>query len=132
MAKRVSIWVKKQEDNMKYIKQLLIILLITFLGEILKYLIPVSIPASIYGMVLLFFALEFKIIKVSDIKETASFLIEIMPIMFVPAGVGLLESWEVLQPIWIQVVVITLVSTVLVMAASGLVTQFVIRRGKKK
>lgn len=117
---------------MKYIKQLLIILLITFLGEILKYLIPVSIPASIYGMVLLFFALEFKIIKVSDIKETASFLIEIMPIMFVPAGVGLLESWEVLQPIWIQVVVITLVSTVLVMAASGLVTQFVIRRGKKK
>lgn len=117
---------------MKYIKQLLIILLITFLGEILKYLIPVSIPASIYGMVLLFFALEFKIIKVSDIKETASFLIEIMPIMFVPAGVGLLESWEVLQPIWIQVVVITLVSTVLVMAVSGLVTQFVIRRGKKK
>lgn len=117
---------------MKYIKQLLIILLITFLGEILKYLIPVSIPASIYGMVLLFFALEFKIIKVSDIKETASFLIEIMPIMFVPAGVGLLESWEVLQPIWIQVVVITLVSTVVVMAVSGLVTQFVIRRGKKK
>ena len=117
---------------MKYIKQLLTILLITFLGEILKYLIPVSIPASIYGMVLLFFALEFKIIKVSDIKETASFLIEIMPIMFVPAGVGLLESWEVLQPIWIQVVVITLVSTVLVMAVSGLVTQFVIRRGKKK
>ena len=117
---------------MKYVRQFLIILFISFLGELLKHIIPLSIPASIYGMLLLFLALEFKILKVSDIKETSNFLIEIMPLMFVPAGVGLLDSWGALQPIWIQVVVITLISTVVVMGVSGSITQFVIRKGKKK
>ena len=117
---------------MKYVRQLLIILFVSFFGELLKYIIPLSIPASIYGMVLLFLALELKILKVSDIKETSNFLIEIMPLMFVPAGVGLLVSWGALQPIWIQVVVITLISTVIVMGVSGSITQFVIRKGKKK
>ena len=114
---------------MKYVRQFLIILFISFLGELLKHIIPLSIPASIYGMLLLFLALEFKILKVSDIKETSNFLIEIM---LVPAGVGLLDSWGALQPIWIQVVVITLISTVVVMGVSGSITQFVIRKGKKK
>lgn len=117
---------------MKYVRQFLIILFISFLGELLKYIIPLSVPASIYGMVLMFLALEFKILKVSDVKETSTFLIEIMPLMFVPAGVGLLDSWEALQPIWVQVIIITLISTVVVMGVSGSVTQWVIRRGKKK
>ena len=115
---------------MKYVKQFFIIILISFLGELLKYLIPLPIPASIYGMLILFLSLELKIIKVSDVKETSSFLIEIMPIMFVPAGVGLLESWDALAPIWIQVVIITIVSTIIVMAVSGIVTQRILRKGK--
>lgn len=117
---------------MKYIRQFLIILLISFLGELLKYIIPLSVPASIYGMVLMFLALELKILKVSDVKETSTFLIEIMPLMFVPAGVGLLDSWEALQPIWVQVVIITLISTVVVMGVSGTITQWVIRNDQKR
>lgn len=124
---------REREKKMKYARQLLIILLISFIGELLRYLIPISIPASIYGMLLLFLALEFKIMKLSDVKDISSFLIELMPIMFVPAGVGLLNSWSVLQPVWIQIVIITIVSTVIVMGVSGLVTQLVIRiKGKKK
>lgn len=123
---------KQRRKKMKYVRQFLIIVFISFLGELLKYTIPLSIPASIYGMVLLFFALEFKILKVSDIKETSNFLIEIMPLMFVPAGVGLLESWDALKSIWVQVIVITLISTVAVMAVSGCVTQWVIRRDKNQ
>ena len=57
---------------MKYVRQFLIILFISFLGELLKHIIPLSVPASIYGMLLLFLALEFKILKVSDIKETSN------------------------------------------------------------
>lgn len=125
---------KKNEGEkvMKYIRQFLIILLISFLGELLKYIIPLSVPASIYGMVLMFLALELKILKVSDVKETSTFLIEIMPLMFVPAGVGLLDSWEALQPIWLQVVIITLISTVVVMGVSGTITQWVIRKDQKR
>jgi holin-like protein len=117
---------------MKYLLQFWIILLFSFLGELLHYLIPLQIPASIYGLLLLFAALCTGIVKLPQIKETAKFLIEIMPLLFVPAGVGLLGSWGVLQPILVPVLVIMVVSTVLVMGISGRVTQFVIRREKSR
>ena len=116
---------------MKFIKQFLIIVIISFLGEVCNKWIPLPIPASIYGLVILFVALMTGAIKLEQVKETGKFLIEIMPLMFIPAAVGLLDSWKVLKPIWIPVVVITLVTTVLVMVVTGRVTQFVIRQNKK-
>ena len=117
---------------MKYIRQLLLILLVTFIGEVLKYLIPLPIPASIYGLLLLLAALLTGVIRLEAVKDTAKFLIEIMPLMFIPAAVGLLDSWAALSDIFLEVIVITVVSTVLVMGISGMVTQFIIRRGEKK
>lgn len=117
---------------MKYLKQLFIILLFSFLGEVLHDLIPISIPASIYGLVLLFIALVTGIVKLSQVKETSDFLIEIMPIMFVPAGVGLIESWGALQEILIPVLVIMVVSTILVMGVAGRVTQWIMKKESKK
>ena len=69
---------------MKFIKQFSIILLITFLGELLHILIPLPIPASVYGLVLMLIALRSGLVKVEHVKETAVFLIEIMPVMFIP------------------------------------------------
>lgn len=117
---------------MKYLKQFTLILLVTFAGELLKYFLPFPIPASIYGMVLLFIGLESGLIKLSAVDETAKYLIEIMPLMFIPAGVGLLESWGVLRPIVLKIAVITVVSTVVVMVVSGRVTQGVIRGQRKR
>ena len=117
---------------MKYLKQFVIILLVSFLGEILHYLIPLPVPASIYGMAILFIALLTGIIKLKDVRETGKFLIEIMPLMFIPAGVGLMSSWGVLKPLLVPVSVITVVSLVVVMAAGGLVSQAVIRITRKK
>lgn len=116
---------------MKHLRQLLIILLFSFLGEVLKVLLPFPVPASIYGLVLLFVALELRMIKLSAVEETGRFLIEIMPVMFIPAGVGLIDSWDALRPICVPVIIIMLVSTIIVMAVSGRVTQFVIRRRKR-
>lgn len=113
---------------MKYVKQFLIILLISFMGEVLKYLLPFPIPASIYGLAILFLALQFKVLKLEAIQETAKFLIDIMPLMFIPAGVGLLESWGDLEKILIPVTMIMVISTVLVMAVSGRVTQFFMKK----
>ena len=116
---------------MKYIKQFSIILLISFLGEALHALLPLPIPASIYGIVLLFAALVLKIIPVSAVKDVSTFLLEIMPMLFIPAAAGLLEAWGSLEPNLAAYIVITLVATVAVMAVSGLVTQFLVRKGKK-
>lgn len=117
---------------MKYLKQFMIILLITFVGEMLNYFLPLPVPGSIYGLVILFLCLEFGIVKAESIQETALWLVEMIPLMFVPAGVGLLKSWGALRPILWQVAVITLVSTVIVMVAAGRVTQGVIRIQKNK
>ena len=117
---------------MKYIGQFGIILVISFVGEILNYFIPLPVPASIYGLVIMFLCLHFGIIRVGTVKGTADFLIEIMPLMFIPAAVGLLESWPVLKPMCGPIVAITVLSTVTVMAVAGLSTQHVIRRARKK
>lgn len=117
---------------MKYVKQFFLILLISFLGEVLKEMIPLPIPASIYGMALLLLGLLSGIIKLEHVRETGKFLIEIMPVMFIPAGVGLMDSWGVLKPLLVPVLAITVVSLISVMAVSGRAAQAVIRRGQKK
>lgn len=117
---------------MKYIKQFGIILFISFIGEVLHYSLPFPIPASIYGIVLMFLCLIFHIIPIEKVRETGNFLVEIMPIMFIPAAVGLLDSWEIIRPSCVQYIVITIVSTVVVMAASGRITQRIIWQATKK
>ena len=117
---------------MKYLRQFMIILLVSFWGELLKYVIPLPVPASIYGLVILFILLEAGILKLDAVKETSVFLIEIMPLMFIPAGVGLMESWGDLNSMLLEVVVIILVSTVLVMGVSGKVTELVLKRSANK
>ena len=117
---------------MKYLKQFCIIIAISVVGEVLNKLVPLPIPASIYGIVILFTLLCTKIIKVSDVKEVSKFLIEIMPIMFVPPAAGLLETWGIVQTGLWQYLLLTVVSTVIVMIVSGLVTQLVIKSGGKR
>lgn len=118
--------------SLKYVKQFLIILLISFIGEGLNFLIPAPIPASIYAMVILFVCLCTKIIKLEAVKDAGMFLIEIMPLMFIPAGVGLMKSWGVLKPLIIPVAVITVISLIAVMAVSGRVSQRIIKAQEKK
>ena len=117
---------------MKWMKQFGIILLISFVGEILEKWIPLPIPASIYGIILLFLCLKLNIIPHEAVHETGKFLIEIMPLMFIPAGVGLLTSWSLLQSFLVPLLVITVVSTFIVMIVTGKVTDFLISRKEKK
>lgn len=116
---------------MKYLKQFLIIIAISMIGEILKYLLPLPVPASIYGMVILFVGLMTGIIKLESVREAGKFLIATMPVMFMPAGVGLMSSWGALKPVLIPVSIITIACVFTVMGVSGVVTQFLIRLKKQ-
>ena len=116
---------------MKYVKQFSIILLITFVGELLHYLIPLPIPASVYGLVLMLLCLCFKVFPLRAVEETGDFLIDLMPALFVPATVGVMAAWDVLQPVLLQVALITFLSLIVVMAVSGRVTQWALRREAK-
>lgn len=117
---------------MKYLKQFMIILLFSLLGETLKYVLPLPIPSSIYGMILLFVSLMTGIIKLDQVENVGKLLIEIMPIMFIPAGVKIIASWGVLEPMIVPVSVITVVALIVVMVVTGRVSQAIIRLDSKK
>lgn len=116
---------------MKYVKEFGIILIVSLVGELLNYFLPLPVPASIYGLVLMFLCLMLGVIKLSDVHDTACFLIEIMPIMFIPPAVGLMASWDVIQANLVAYLIIAAVTTIVVMAVSGLVTQEVLKRARR-
>lgn len=116
---------------MKLLRQFLIILLLSFVGEGLKSLIPLPVPASVYGLVLMLLCLCTGIIRLEQVERASNFLIAIMPVMFVPAAVGLTESWDQLRPVLAPVLIIMVLTTVLVMVVTGHVTQFVMKRREK-
>ena len=115
---------------MKYIRQIAIIMLISFVGEALNAVIPLPVPASIYGILILLSLLTSGVLKVESIREVSSFLVEVMTVMFIPATVGLMDSFHLLRGSLAAYIVIMVVSTYAVMIVSGRVAQRVIR-GKK-
>lgn len=116
---------------MTYLFQFAIIALITFIGEILNFLIPLPIPASIYGLIILFIALCTKIIRLNQIEKAADFFLTIMPVLFVPPAVELMTKWSVLKDNLAGLLVTCLLSTIIVMAATGMIAQMLIGRNKK-
>lgn len=115
---------------MKYIFQFLRILLFCLLGELFHWLLPLPIPASIYGMVVLLLALKTGIVRLQQVKETAGFLTGIFPLLFIPGAAGVMELWDVLGNIWLPIVLALIPVTILTFAASGWVTQWL--AGRKK
>ena len=113
---------------MKYIYQATIIFGFTLLGELLHILLPLPVPAAIYGLVLLFVALQTGIVKLDAVSK---FLIAIMGLLFVAPAVNIVEIWKEIAPVLLPIGAVLAVSTVLVFAVSGLVTQWMLRRGGK-
>jgi len=117
---------------MNYVFQLLIILGVSFAGELLNALIPLPVPASIYGMIIMFIGLATGLIPLEKVCPTGRFLVDVMPVMFIPAAVGLMDSWSALQGMLLPLIIIIPVSMLVVMAVSGHVTQLLIRRGERR
>ena len=117
---------------MKFVRQFMIILAISFVGELLHALLPLPVPASIYGLVLMLIGLQTGILPLNAVNEAGGFLIEIMPMLFIPAGAGLMVSWGDLKPVLVPIMVTIVVTTVLVMGVSGRTAQFVLKKEEKK
>ena len=117
---------------MKYLKQFLIILLVSCIGELLNYVIPLPVPATIYGLLIMLGLLILKIVPLHAVKETAEFLIEIMPVMYIPAGVGLLVYWEHIKKFLLPLCAIIIVSSFLVMLVTGKLSDLLINKKEAK
>ena len=117
---------------MNFIFQFCRILVMCCLGEILANVLPFPIPASVYGLVLLLAALKTGLFKLEEVRAAGKFLIAIMPMLFIPAAVGVMELWDDLGTKLIPCVIATGPITILVMGLTGLITQNVQRRIGKK
>ena len=114
---------------MKYLTQFLIILGFTLAGEALQRIIPLPIPASVYGLILLFLALCFKVVKVEQVKDTGAFLTSILPILFVSPAVGIVEDWALIRNDLIPILLLLVASTVLTFGIAGRVAQAFLKKG---
>lgn len=117
-----------KSKSMQYLRQFLVILGISFLGELCHRFIPAPIPASIYGMVILFLLLWTGILKLDQVKETGHFLVDIMAVLFVCPAVGLLDCWDALQENWAAILGIVVVSFLITFGVSGAVTQYLLKK----
>lgn len=117
---------------MRHLKPFCLILLFSLIGEVLHAILPLPIPASIYGLVLLFAALCLKIVKVESVKSVSAFLLEIIPLLFVAPAVNLIDCWREALPVLLPVLVIVVLSTVVTFAVSGSVTRLFSERRDKR
>ena len=112
---------------MKYMKQIGVISAIAFVAELLYYVVPLPIPASVYGMAILFLLLCFGIIKIEMVEDVADWILSIMPIFFIAPTVGLIEAIGDIKGQVIPLVLMCVISTVVVTTVTGFCAQGIIR-----
>ena len=108
------------------------ILAFCFLGEVCHAVLPLPVPASVYGLVLLLLALNFRLIRLEDVKEVGVFLTGIFPLLFVPAAAGVMELWAEMGEMLLPIIIAIIPVTVLVMVTAGKTTQALTSRKKNK
>lgn len=114
---------------MKYLSQFCIILGFTLIGEALQRLLPLPIPASVWGLALLFLALCRGIVRLEQVRDAAGFLISVMPVMFVAPAVGIVENWDLISSRLLPIFLLLAATTFLVFGISGCLTQLLMKKG---
>ena len=117
---------------MKYIYQFGIILAVSFVGEILNALIPLPVPASIYGLVLMFLLLESRLVHFEKVRECSLFLKNSLVVTLIPSAVGVMAAWDVLGPILLPALLIIVSTNILVFAAAGHTAQAIVRLRRRR
>ena len=115
-------------DFLKILYPFAVILTFSFVGELLNHLLPLPVPASVYGLLLLFLSLKLNIVKLEKIESLGNAMISLLPILFVPPVVNLLACWDVVRDNLLAIVGIVLLSTILVFGISGKISQIILDR----
>lgn len=116
---------------MQYVFQFARILMFCFLGELVHLVLPLPIPASVYGLVLMLAALKLNILKPEKIREASRFLISLFPLLFVPPAVGTIELSSELKDLLIPIIIVVIPGTILVCAVAGRTTQSIVKRRER-
>ncbi|MBB6622081.1 CidA/LrgA family protein [Clostridium gasigenes] len=116
---------------MKIFREALIILSIYLIGEIISKGLSLPVPGNIIGMIILLTLLCSNIIKLEKIETISSFFLDHLAFFFIPAGVGLLTSFDIIKSSLIQILLICIISTSIIIAVTGLIVQCLVNRSNK-
>lgn len=119
---------------MKIIIQIAIIFSICWVSQIIEALLPIAFPASVIGMVLLLLLLT-RVLRVDHIREKSDFLLSNMAFFFIPAGVSIINYFDVLASNLLPLLAVCVISTILTFAVTAWavsLTQRLMKGGKKR
>ena len=117
---------------MKLFREAIIILGIYLLGEFISEVLSLPVPGNILGMIILLFLLCTKIIKLEQIETIANFLLDHLAFFFIPAGVGLMTSVDIIKDSWLKLIVVCIATTIIIIASTGLIVQYITRKNTKR
>ena len=112
---------------MKILKQFGVIFGVCWVSLVIEHYLPFSFPASVIGMILLLICLLTGFLKIEHVQEKADFLMENMAFFFVPAGVSVMNYFDILKSTLVPFLIICIVSTIITFAATAYSVQFVMK-----
>jgi holin-like protein len=110
------------------LKELIIILSFYMCGELIVAILGTAFPGSVVGMLLLLALLHLGWVKIDDIRLVSSLLLSYMPLFFIPAGVSVMASYTLMEGFYWQIILITMVSTLVVMVVTAKSVQYFVKR----
>lgn len=116
---------------MKYLYQFCVIMIFVFLGEVMGYVIPLPVAGSIYGLVLLFLALAFGIIKLAWVEDVANWLHSVMALFFIAPVVAIIDVWGDISHMWWMLVLVLIAAYMVTMITTGMTADAMIGPDKK-
>ncbi|PRR83440.1 CidA/LrgA family protein [Clostridium vincentii] len=117
---------------MKLFREAIIILGIYLLGEFISEVLSLPVPGNILGMIILLFLLCTKIIKLEQINTISNFLLDHLAFFFIPAGVGLMTSVDIIKDSWLKLIVVCIATTIIIISSTGLIVQYITRKNNKR
>lgn len=125
-------YLRIRSDFLNTIFGIIIVAAVTLVSEFLSKQLPISMPASIYGIIILFLLLQMGLVKKEKVEGVCKFLIKIMPLTFIPSAVALIDSFLDLKAIIVPVIASIVFSTIFVMATTGAFCEALLKIRRKK
>ncbi|WP_144532756.1 antiholin-like murein hydrolase modulator LrgA [Bacillus pumilus] len=114
-----------------FLSQAFIFATVMFVSNLISMYLPIPMPASVIGLVLLFVLLTTKIVKLEQVEQLGTSLTGLISFLFVPSGISVIQSLGVMQEVGVQVVGVIIIATIMLLAATGLFSQLLMQLSEK-
>ncbi|MCD8873729.1 antiholin-like murein hydrolase modulator LrgA [Mammaliicoccus sciuri] len=114
-----------------FFHQVLTISIVLLISHVIESFMPIPMPASVIGLVLMFIALTTGIIKLEQVEAVGTALTNNIGFLFVPAGISVINSLGILSTSPILIILLIIISTILLLVCTGIFSQMIIKPSEK-